>query len=253
MMSSDTGADYGREDIKDTADRLGREAATASRETADRLRQQAGQAVHQAGEQARAVADDEKRAVAGEVHHVAEALRRSAAHFKDEDQPTLAGYVQQAADSLDSFSRNLGERSLDAMVTDLERFARRQPGVFLGGAVATGFLVTRFLKASAERRHAQEAAAYRSGGEALAPSQRSEPPRDYWPGHAEYPPHDIGPESGPAESRTLGQRHPPGATLGEPPSASRPYPGHGPDPAARPRPEPGAGPRINQPKMPGGV
>ncbi len=251
MMNSDTGTDTRREAIKDTADRLGQEAATATRKTTEQLRQQAEQAVQRAGEQAQAVAEDEKQAVAGEVHNVAEALRRGAAQFEDEDQPTLAGYVQQAADSLDSFSRNLGERSLDAMVTDLERFARRQPGLFLGGAVATGFLVTRFLKASSERRQAQEAAAYRSGGEALTPSQLGQPPRGYRPSHAGYPPHNTDQESSPAEPRTLGQRHPPGAMPGAPSASSRPYPGRAPDPALQPRPEPGPSPRINSPKIPG--
>jgi len=51
---------------------------------------------------------------------------------------------------LERLSGTLRNKDLDGMVRDAESFARRQPLVFFGAAMAAGFLAVRFLKSSSE-------------------------------------------------------------------------------------------------------
>ena len=52
------------------------------------------------------------------------------------------------------------------MLTDLERFARRRPWVTAGAGVLAGFVASRFVKASADRRYGAR------GASAVAMSRR---------------------------------------------------------------------------------
>jgi hypothetical protein len=99
---------------------------------------------------------------------VAAALRQSSQPLRDDNQGTLADYAGKAADQLEQFSTRFRERDLSELMDDVNRFARRQPALFVGAAFAAGVLAARFLKSSpdAQRR-------FRSG-EALdyAPAPR---------------------------------------------------------------------------------
>src|SRR3546814_8495932 len=61
-------------------------------------------------------------------------------------------YADQAARGREGFAQTLREKDLDGLVEDVGDFARRQPALFLGGAVALGFAMSRFLKTSGNRR-----------------------------------------------------------------------------------------------------
>jgi hypothetical protein len=79
---------------------------------------------------------------------VTQAVRSSSQRLRDEKHETIAVYVDQAADQIDTWSRRIREKSLDELVTDVQRLARRQPAVFIGSAFALGLLGARFLKSS---------------------------------------------------------------------------------------------------------
>jgi hypothetical protein len=83
---------------------------------------------------------------------VAQAVRQSARPFRDNQQDTIAEYVEKAADQLEQFSTRLRERDLNELMNDAQRFARRQPALFIGVAFTAGLLGARFLKSSAENR-----------------------------------------------------------------------------------------------------
>jgi hypothetical protein len=53
-----------------------------------------------------------------------------------------------AADQMRHFSDQLRQKDVRELLSDVERFAQRQPTVFLGGAFALGLLGARFLKSS---------------------------------------------------------------------------------------------------------
>src|SRR5215470_3630870 len=94
---------------------------------------------------AESLLEKQKREIAERSNGIAEALR-SAAHALDESENTaLARYVEQAGDQIQDISRRVRERRLDEIIADTQDFARRQPIWFLLGAMATGFLIGRFI------------------------------------------------------------------------------------------------------------
>lgn len=115
----------------------------------EKARQEAQDLAAKAKEQGREALAERKRATADEVKSVAAALRKTAQEMHQQEHPPfITPYAEQAANSLERFSNTLRERDLNSLVRQTENFARRQPGVFLGGAVVTGFLLARFFKSS---------------------------------------------------------------------------------------------------------
>lgn len=79
---------------------------------------------------------------------LARAIRQSTQSLRDNQQETVAQYVEQAADRIDGLSTTLRDRDLTQLVADAEQFARRQPAVFIGASFVLGVLTARFLKSS---------------------------------------------------------------------------------------------------------
>jgi hypothetical protein len=79
---------------------------------------------------------------------ITQAVRSSSQRLRDEKHETIAAYVDQAADQIETWSRRIKEKDLAELVTDVQRLARRQPAVFIGSAFALGLLGARFLKSS---------------------------------------------------------------------------------------------------------
>ncbi len=81
---------------------------------------------------------------------VAQAVRQSTQHLRDHKQDAIAQYVEKAADQIDRFSTQLKNRDVNELVNEVQRFARRQPALFVGSAFALGVIGARFLKSSAD-------------------------------------------------------------------------------------------------------
>ena len=101
---------------------------------------------------AESMLEEQRQQVAQKVSGIAEALRSAANSLEQSQNRALAGYVDQAADQVASIYRTVRERHWNEIVADTEYFARRQPTLFVLGAVATGFLVGRFLWAGGRHR-----------------------------------------------------------------------------------------------------
>jgi hypothetical protein len=71
--------------------------------------------------------------------------------LREQDQPMFAQLTEQLIGQVDRGAAYLRGKDLDDVVTDVERLARRQPAVFVGGAFMLGLLASRFLKSSAPR------------------------------------------------------------------------------------------------------
>ena len=82
---------------------------------------------------------------------LASAVRQSTQTLRDQQQDTIAQYVERAADQIDRFSATLRNRDLSQLMADAQGFARRQPAVFIGVAFVAGVLAARFLKSSGDR------------------------------------------------------------------------------------------------------
>ena len=97
------------------------------------------------------------------IGSVAQVARDTTQHLRDTQHETIARYVEQAADQLDRFSQGLKDKDVGELVEDAQRLARRQPGLFVGGAFALGLAGARFFKSSADREHRDYDRGYRSG------------------------------------------------------------------------------------------
>jgi hypothetical protein len=90
---------------------------------------------------------------------VASALRKTGEALRAENNDMLTGVIDSAAQRVDSASGYLKDKSFGDIVVDVKDFARREPALFLGGALFVGLVGGRFLKSSTP---ASETA--RSGG-----------------------------------------------------------------------------------------
>ena len=88
-----------------------------------------------------------KRSAADQIDQVAQALSRAGEEL-NQSQPTLANYAAQFASSISTFSNRVRDGNIDDLVSDARQLAHRNPGLFIAGGVALGFVVSRFLKAS---------------------------------------------------------------------------------------------------------
>jgi len=85
---------------------------------------------------------------------VAHAVRQSTQHLRENKHEAIAQYVDKAADQIERLSNELKNRDVGELVNDVQRFARRQPALFVGSAFAVGVIGARFLKSSADnQRH----------------------------------------------------------------------------------------------------
>jgi len=114
---------------------------------ADQAGQMAGQVKNQVKEQATSKLSDQKSRAAEGLSGVATMV----AQFGDqvrEQNPSVASMVDTAADRLRQFSTHIDQRELTELMDDVERYARRNPALFAGGAFALGLLGARFLRSS---------------------------------------------------------------------------------------------------------
>jgi len=80
---------------------------------------------------------------------VAQAVRDTTQHLRNQQHDQVAQYAEKAADQIDRLSQHLKNKNVTELLDDAQRLARRQPALFIGGAFAIGLLGARFLKSSA--------------------------------------------------------------------------------------------------------
>lgn len=136
---SDTGGDSGgivTEQVKQGAQHVAQQTQQVASQVADKAQDQAQTMFH-----------TQKSQATSTLSSVSQALRESGNNLQGQSS-TAAQIINRAADGVDSASRYLEGHELTDLVGEGERFARRNPTVFLGGAFALGLLAARFLKSS---------------------------------------------------------------------------------------------------------
>jgi ElaB/YqjD/DUF883 family membrane-anchored ribosome-binding protein len=139
-----------QEQVSTKAHELGEEASLQVREQLDRRSTQAGEQVQAMGH----------------------ALRSGVEQLRSEGKEVPAKVMTQVAERAEDLGAYLQSTQADKMLTDLERFARRRPWVTAGVGVLAGFVASRFVKASADRRY--EGSRSNAGGY-VAQQQRTLP------------------------------------------------------------------------------
>ncbi len=120
-----------QEQVSAKAHELGEEASFQVREQLDRRSTQAGEHVQAMGN----------------------ALQSGVEQLRSEGKDVPAKLMTQVAERAEDLGAYLQSAQADQMLTDLERFARRRPWVTAGVGVLAGFVASRFVKASADRRY----------------------------------------------------------------------------------------------------
>jgi hypothetical protein len=116
-------------------------------------REAVGRAADQAVEQAKSQLANQKERAGEGLASVAEALHETSQSLRDRNQESIGRYAETGAELVEQLSGYFRDRKIDEIVDDVEGFARRQAGLFLGGAFALGFILSRFFKSSRPGGH----------------------------------------------------------------------------------------------------
>src|SRR5690606_10454289 len=92
-----------------------------------------------------------KATATGALEDVAGALHQAGDALRERDRDAFARYADAAADQVEQFTHSIRDRNVGEILDEAQRFARRDPGLFIGGAFLLGIVGARFLKASAPR------------------------------------------------------------------------------------------------------
>jgi len=112
----------------------------------------ATQALGQVKDKAASVIDEQKTNLATSLTSVADGIRQVGENLgKDEENQVAAfagKYGENLAGQVEKFSNYINQKEIKELARDVEQFARRNPVLFIGGALALGILAARFLKSS---------------------------------------------------------------------------------------------------------
>jgi hypothetical protein len=103
--------------------------------------------IDQVKQQASTRVNEQKVRAAEGLGSVASAIRQASEQLRSENQ-TLASYADKAVDQIQLFADRMRDKDPAEMVRDAERFARRNPAAFVGGAFVLGLAMARFLKST---------------------------------------------------------------------------------------------------------
>jgi len=107
-----------------------------------------------APDQATSYVDRRKDDIAQSVTDFANSLRESTRPF--DDRPNIQAFVDGAAEGLEQLAGSIRERSFAEIFNGMEYVVRRRPAAVAAVTFGAGFLVARFIKASAEGLRQQD-------------------------------------------------------------------------------------------------
>ncbi len=165
-MANDTSGSQGGAvaEVKEKGEEL---VSSAQEQITTKARELGGQAEFQIREQL-----DQRSTQAGEqVQSIGHVLQSGANQLRSDGKDLPAQVVEQVARRADDLGRYLRSAQADRILGDLEGVARRRPWVTAGVGVLAGFVASRFVKASGDRRY--EGVQSYGGGYSSHPVQRS--------------------------------------------------------------------------------
>jgi hypothetical protein len=136
----------------------------------DKLGQAASNLADQASRTAEAKASSTMQKASDTLQQFAEAVRGAGDGMR-EQQPAIAGAADTAAQRVEEFSSYLREHDAREVLETVQREARRQPALVIGGGLALGLLVGRFLRSGSpgnEQRSGADRFALGSGPQSYA-------------------------------------------------------------------------------------
>jgi ElaB/YqjD/DUF883 family membrane-anchored ribosome-binding protein len=146
-QDQDTQARNGSQDIGESVEGLGTAAADLGKEAQEQVLNLTEQVRQQATTQ---LTSQKERAV-DTLETVSLLLHQAGEHAHQQDKALLANYVDKAAQQVGTLSESLAQQDVTQIIQTTKDFARREPMLFVGGALAAGFLGARFLRSSAQQ------------------------------------------------------------------------------------------------------
>jgi hypothetical protein len=134
------------------------------REVKDQVVDQAKNSFRQARDSAGTSLNQSRNQAADRITGIAQAVRGTSERLRSDNQAGVANLTDSLADQVERLSSYLRDRDLTEFRRDLEGFARRQPAVAVGVALALGMLGARFIKSSQRQGDAFRRAGGEDGG-----------------------------------------------------------------------------------------
>jgi hypothetical protein len=142
-----------------------------AQELAGQAQEKAQEAASQAKSKLREQLDQRSSQAAEQVNQQASDLRSVGNSLREQGKEGPANVADKAAQYVEKAGGYLRDKDSDALLSDLEEFARRQPWAVGAATFALGLVASRFLKASSGSRYS---ARYGSQpGRATAPIARN--------------------------------------------------------------------------------
>ncbi|WP_185856233.1 hypothetical protein [Vreelandella populi] len=141
----------------------------SSSPSADSLKQQGRDTVHDVSEaaqhQAESLFNRQRDTAAEQTNKFTNAINKMADEFDSQEQPYFSQQARKLADTADRFSNKLRDKDLKSLCQEAQSYSRREPALFFGGAIAAGFLLTRFLRSSGQHSHSSSQHSQSSGNQ----------------------------------------------------------------------------------------
>jgi hypothetical protein len=142
----DQARDVGRT-AQDGAQTVAQDVKEEVGQVADDLRQQARTMVDDTRAQLREKANAQTAGVADGLGRFAEELRALTSGHPEEAE-TARRYLDQAGSAIADVAGQLRGKDFQGVVQDVQRFARRRPGMFLAATAAAGFVAGRLVRST---------------------------------------------------------------------------------------------------------
>jgi hypothetical protein len=110
--------------------------------------EEAKSSIRQVRDSASASLSQSRTRAADSLESIANAVRSTGDRLRSENRTSVADLSESLADQVGQLSSYLRTRDFRGVREDVERFARRQPSVAIGVALALGVLGARFIKSS---------------------------------------------------------------------------------------------------------
>jgi hypothetical protein len=143
--------DGSSDSLSGTVQGVTEQAKDTAGQVVDQAKETAGQVAEQAKQQATSQLESQKERAVDTLVTVGQALRQTSQHLHEQEQTGVGGYIEQAAERVETLTNYLRTRDVPALLVETQDLARQRPGLFLSGAVVLGFIGARFLKSSGQR------------------------------------------------------------------------------------------------------
>lgn len=145
------------------------DVGAAAAEAGHQVQEQVGNLTGQVRQQATDQIASQKERVADTLDTVALLLHEAGEHATKEDKAMIAGYADKASGQVTHWSEKLRDQDVTQLLEETKQLARRQPLLFFSGALAAGFIGSRFFRSSTQQaEQAKESDSSTGGGDSTA-------------------------------------------------------------------------------------